>query len=501
MISSYIDVIKVRRMAFSSIARMAYEDEDLSKLNEEIFRLLPGEVATFRENIFRERAVIGERLRMALGLDARTAAETASVNDGVEEVEVSERIFNPPLVSVIKIACESCPERFIWITDNCRRCLAHPCINVCPVNAISQDKDGMSINHEKCVKCGKCVDACPYSAIIETGRPCSKACGVNAIGSDYLGRAEVDPEKCVACGACIEACPFGAISDKSQIFQLIKAMKKDSQVYAIIAPSFAGQFGPLASPQQVFAAIKCLGFKDVIEVALGADLTTMHEAKEFLETVPKERAYMGTSCCYSWKLMVSKLFPEQNPLISDSSTPMIYTAKFIKKKNPKAKICFIGPCISKKLESLQPAVKAYVDFVLTYEEVMGMLIAKDIDPGQMQVEGVPQDGSETGRNYAISGGVAEAVVARAKEIDPNVQVEVERAQGLDNCVKLMRMAKAGRMNGKLLEGMACSGGCVTGPGTVVPWQRSKKAVNQFAKESPFKSPFDNTNIPQEDKPC
>lgn len=500
MLTSYVDIIKIRRMVFATIARMAYEDADMTRMADETFAMLPGEKASYRENIFRERAVIGERMRMALGLDSRTADQTGPIHEGIEDVAIDERHFEAPLVSVIKIACEACPTKFVYITDNCRKCLAHPCVNVCPVNAISLGHDRAIIDQTKCIKCKKCVGVCPYHSIVETGRPCQEACGVNAIGSDYLGRAQIDDSKCVACGNCITHCPFGAISDKSQIYQLIMSIKRRDDVYAIIAPSFVGQFGQLTKPDQILTAIKLLGIKDVVEVGLGADLTTMNEAKEFLETVPEERPYMGTSCCYSWKLMVQKNFPEQNEFISESSTPMVYTALQLKKRDPNCKIVFIGPCISKKLEAMQDNVKDYVDFVITYEELMGMFVAEDVDPQSLPTREVEDDASQTGRNYAVSGGVAQAVVKRIHELDPSREVKVEGAEELANCVKLVKQAKVGLKKGMLLEGMACAGGCIGGPGTMVTVQRAKKDVEAFSKASKFVSPADNTNIPEEDRP-
>ena len=256
----------------------------------------------------------------------------------------------------------------------------------------------------------------------------------------------------------------------------------------------------MASPEQIKEAIKAVGFDNVIEVGLGADLTTMNEAKEFIEEVPDKIPFMGTSCCYSWKLAVEKNFPELNKYISDSSTPMVYTALQIKKEHPNSKVVFIGPCISKKLEALQDEVKEYVDFVITYEELMGMFIAKGVEPSEMVVEKDLEDASSTAREYSLGGGVAKAVVARVKEIDPERKVVVENADGLHECIKMLRLAKAGLKNGKLLEGMACSQGCVGGPGTIVPRHRSRKAVQEFAKRSPYKSPADNIKIPEEDKP-
>jgi len=497
---SYNDIIKIRRMVFADIARIAYDDVDLKKLGDETYRLIPGEKAQYRENVFRERAVIGERLRLALGLDARTAAETGPISEGIEEIDVDTRVYTPPLVSVIKIACEACPTRSVIVTDNCRKCLAHPCKNVCPKNAITIEKRGAVIDQVKCIKCGRCKNECPYHAIVEYDRPCSASCGVKAIGSDYLGRAEIDDSKCVACGNCIQECPFGAISDKSEIYQLIKTIKSGKKVYAIIAPSFAGQFGALTTPEQVFAGIRQLGIQEVIEVGLGADITTLNEANEFIETVPEKEPFMGTSCCYSWKLMVAKNFPEINDYISESSTPMVYSSHYIKKNHPDCKVVFIGPCISKKLEALQEHVKDYVDFVITFEELMGMFVAKGIEPSEIEVEGKIEQASVTGRGYAVGGGVAHAVEARIHEINPDQNVRIECAEGLADCVKLIKLAKVGLKNGMLLEGMACNYGCIGGPGTVVTAARARKSVTDFSKESPFPSPSDNKNITPEKMP-
>ena len=501
MKESYIDILNIRRMAFEHIAKIAYENRPITDIALEVYDILPGEEKSYRENIFRERAVMGERLRMGIGLDARTANQTEAITEGLDKMDVNERIYNPPLVSVIKIACEACPENKVTVTDQCKACIGHPCVNVCPKNAVTYTAEGAIIDQEKCIKCGKCVTACPYNAINHQKRPCAVSCGVNAIHSDELGRAQIDADKCVACGKCISTCPFGAISDKSEIYQLIKSIQSENHTYAILAPSFVGQFGPNVSAEQIREAIKELGFDEVIEVGLGADLTTMNEAHEYLEEVPTGKIpFMGTSCCFSWKMMVRNQFPEINDYISESSTPMIYTGLQLKKRDPNCEITFIGPCISKKLEALEPEVAEVIDFVITYEELLGMFLAKGIEPSEIEVDGVMMDASETGRNYANGGGVAEAVVRRAKEIKLGIEVDVEAAEGLANCVKLAQMAKLGRMDGKLIEGMACQGGCVGGPGVVIADKKTSKAVKAFSKASDFKSPADNINIPAEDRP-
>ncbi|MDO4710352.1 MAG: 4Fe-4S dicluster domain-containing protein [Peptostreptococcaceae bacterium] len=483
MLGIFTDVISIRRKVFAEVASIAYEDRPLSELPKSVFNILPGEEARYRQDIFKERAIVGERIRLAMGLDVRSAGVYGPLTDGVEEIDVNERIYEAPLINVIPFACEACPTKTYEITNHCRRCIGHPCQNVCPVNAISLDKKKANIDQSKCIKCGRCKDVCPYSIIIMYDRPCAVSCGVNAIGSDELGRAKIDHEKCVSCGNCMQACPFSAIADKSQIYQLVKALRSHDNIYAIIAPAFVGQFGPMAGPAQVFEAIRRLGFKQVVEVGLGADIETIHEAQEFLDQVPHKRPYMGTSCCPAWFGMVRKMFPDQLPYISESATPMIATAHYLKKKDPDSKVVFIGPCVAKKLEALDDNVKDYVDFVITFEELFGLFIAKDIEPSEIETDEVVNDASTVGRGFAAAGGVANAVSRVAKQLDPSAVIQIESANGLHECVKMIRLAKAGKKNGMLLEGMGCEGGCIGGAGTVISMAQARKALQQFSNEA------------------
>lgn len=490
----YTDIIDIRRKVFAETALFALEDRDLKELPRSVYNIIPGEEPKFRTDIFKERAIVAERMRQALGLDIRDAATFGLISDGVEHIDVDVRIYEPPLINVISFACEACPTKTYEVTSSCRRCLGHPCQNICPVNAVTIDKKQAIIDTEKCIKCGKCKDVCPYGAIIKFDRPCAESCGVNAIESDHLGRATINHEKCVSCGQCMQACPFAAIGDKSQIYQLVKALKKEDNMYAIVAPAFVGQFGPMVSPSQLFEGIKLLGFKNVVEVGLGADIGTIHEAEEFLAEVPGKRPYMGTSCCPSWKFMVEKMFPDQAQYISDTATPMIATAQFIKNQNPKAKVVFIGPCIAKKLEALGEKMSKYIDFVVTFEELMGIFVACNLELSELEALSEVEDASALGRGFASAGGVAKAVRKTAEEIDPSRVVQIESANGLQDCVKMMRLAKAGKKNGMLLEGMACPGGCIGGPGTIISIQRAQKALNEFCAEATETLPTKNLKI-------
>ncbi len=482
---------KIRNMIFTEIAKLAYNGGGKEQLEEIPYTIIPGEVATYRDSVFLERAVVGERLRVAMGMSLLPASVHAPLSSGMDESMIDEYYYDPPLVDIIKFACHKCPERKIFITDGCQGCFEHPCLEVCPKGAISLKNGRSVIDESRCIKCGKCKDVCPYNAIIRQERPCSAACGVNAITTDKYGRAEINQDKCVACGQCLVNCPFGAIVDKGQIYQTIRSMKSGNEVIAIIAPSACGQFGPDLTYKNIRAAFKALGFADVEEVAVGADLCTIQEADDFLREVPEKQPYMGTSCCPAWAKMIKNEFPDQASNVSMALTPMVLTARLIKTKKPNAKVVFIGPCAAKKLEAIRTDVKSYVDFVLTYEEVLGMFDAKQVDFTTLPEDEPLKSASSLGRGFATSGGVAKAVVKAIEKMRPGYEVKVASAEGLAECKKLMYMAKAGKYNGYLLEGMACPGGCIGGAGTVSNLVKAKKDLSASQNESLFEHANDS----------
>lgn len=496
----YTSVNDIRKRVFAEVARLSYnyKEGDLSEMELIPYRVIPGEVSVYRDSVFLERAIVKERMRLAMGLPVRTAAEHAPVSTGAEECVKPEKYYQPPLVNIIKFACHSCPDNEMVVTDACQGCLAHPCREVCPKDAVTVKNGRSHIDPEKCVKCGRCMKACPYGAIVHLERPCAKACGMKAIHSDEYGRADIDQDKCVSCGMCLANCPFGAIADKAQIFQTIQAIRSDTPVYAAIAPSCAGQFGPELTARKVRRAFQALGFEDVFEVAIGADLCTIEEAKDFLAEVPEKHPFMATSCCPAWSVMAKKLFPEYADCISMALTPMVLTGRLLKKLHPGCKVAFIGPCAAKKLEASRRTIRSDIDFVLTYEEVMGMFEAREVNFDELEQTHTMHGASGDGRGFAVSGGVAEAVANCIRDMHPDREVKVASAEGLDNCRKLLQMAKAGKYNGYLLEGMACPGGCVAGAGTRLPIEKAAAAVhkdkvgssNAHAFQSNFKEYLD-----------
>ena len=484
-------ITDIRKNVFTEVARMAYSGKGYEGVDELPYIIVPGDQPLHRESVFLERAIASERVRLAMGLNLRPIQTRHLMTEGMDAAAVAEQYYEPPLVNIIPYACHACPTNQYRVTESCQNCLAASCQKVCPKGAVSFVNGKSFIDQEKCIKCGKCAKACSYNAIIHMERPCQAACGMDAIGYDEHGRAVINQDKCVSCGQCLVSCPFGAIVDKGQIFQVIQSILKGDKVIAIVAPAFIGQFGKHSAPGKFIAAMKKLGFSRIVEVAVGADMCTIEEAKDFLEKVPSEQKYMATSCCPAWHSMIYKLFPGEAKNISMTLTPMVFTARLMKKKYPGSKVVFVGPCAAKKLEAIRADIRSDVDFVLTFEELQGMFEAKEIDFETIEEMDDLNEGTAAGRGFAVAGGVAKAVADLVHQTNPDLEVKTARAEGLRECRKLMMMAKAGKYNGYLLEGMACPGGCVAGAGTLLPVDLAANVVGRYQKETDRESPLDS----------
>ncbi len=480
-------VRKVRHEVFKEVAKVAFEVES-ARVNDAIeaipYIVTPTEEPRFRENIYQERAVVSERVRLAMGMSLRPQDKPVHVTEGINQSDISDKYYEPPLMQVIPSACDKCPDNVYEVSNQCRACVAKACVAVCPKNAISVVDRKTVIDQSKCIKCGKCKKACPYDAIAHKERPCAKACGVKAIVTDGYGRAKIDVDKCVGCGQCMVSCPFGAIADKSQIFQLIRAIRKGDYVVAEVAPAIMGQFGPDITPAIIKGALLDIGFKEVHEVASGADVAAATEAHQYVDEVAGGKLpFLLTSCCPAWAMLAKKQFPQMIDKVSQSLTPMVATARRIKQRTPQARVVFIGPCAAKKLEASRMSVRSDVDFVITFEELSGIFAARDIDFSKYVGERSIHEATGAGRGYAVSGGVASAIERCVKAYYPGVDVAIEHAEGLEECKKMLLLAKAGKKNGCLIEGMACPGGCIAGAGTNVAVEKAAIEVKKFVENS------------------
>ena len=352
------------------------------------------------------------------------------------------------------------------------------------------------INQELCIECGRCHSACPYSAISDVKRPCVRSCAIGAIKIDEDKKAYIDDEKCVSCGACVHMCPFGAIVDKPFVLDVLKLLKDSEnntkyKVYAIIAPAISSQFTN-ARIEQVISGIEKIGFFHAVEAALGADVVAYHEALEFAETV-EEMKWKTTSCCPAFVDYVRKMFPELMGHVSNTVSPMIAAARLIKSTDETAKIVFIGPCTAKKMEIKQEDLKDAVDLVITFEELAAMLDAMNINLEECE-DSALDNASFYGRIFARSGGVSEAVKQIVEHEKIDVDFKAVQVDGLDDCAKILRLAKAGKLDGNFIEGMACKCGCIGGAASLSHGPKDVTQVDKYGKLSKEKNSIDAISI-------
>lgn len=454
------------------VAREAWNGTLLEALTDIPKKIIPGNTPTMRCCVYKERAIVADRIKLAMGGDKS----------------------NPNVIEVIEPACDECPMGGYEVTNACRGCLAHRCEDVCKMHAITFDNDHVAhIDKSKCVDCGACSKVCPFTAIINRRRPCQNACKIKAISMNENKAAKIDNDKCIACGACVYQCPFGAITDKSYILDVIDIIKKSEnntkyKVFAVVAPAISSQFR-YAKLGQVISGLKELGFYTVIEAALGADMVAHAESRELAE-----KGFLTSSCCPAFVDYVHKAFPNLTEYISHNLSPMATIAKYIKEHDAPCKIVFIGPCTAKKAEILKDDVKQYVDSCMTFEELQALFDSRDMDITTLS-EDILDNASYYGRIFARSGGLSDAVEQGLKEngLD-DFELKAVPCDGIEACrVALMKKSR-GVLNGNFIEGMACVGGCIGGAGCLTHGEKNKAEVDKYGEEAYEKTITDAISV-------
>ncbi len=464
---------KVQHMKYKvlrEVARQAWDDTLLENFTEIPKIIVPEEETATRCCINKERAIVFERVKMAMG----------------------GNLDNPNNIEVLPTACDKCPASgYEVVADSCRNCLAHSCEESCKFGAVYFDLDHRAhIDKDKCKNCGQCAQNCSFSAIVKRERPCMKACKVKAISAEGGKSAVIDNSKCIECGACVYKCPFGAISDKSYILNVIDILKKskndNTKIYAIVAPAIYSQF-KYAKLGQVITGLRMLGFHTVVEAALGADMVALKEAKEL-----SEKGFLTSSCCPAFVSYIKSAVPDMAEHISHNYSPMVEIAKYIKETDENAKCVFIGPCTAKKGEAKAERTNGYVDEALTFEELQALFDSRDIELPELE-EGVLDNASYYGRIFARSGGVSEAAAEAMREQNIDFEIKSHACDGIEDCMKTLLIAskklKAGQTpDFNFIEGMACMGGCINGAGCLTHSEvKNKMEVDKYGREAMEKS--------------
>lgn len=453
MVTNDATILRMKHEVLFEVAKLAWEGRLEEEKGELPYRMIPGPQAQFRCCIYKEREIIRQRVKLAEG---RCPSGKDSKN----------------VVQVISAACEECPIASYVVTDNCRKCMGKACQNSCNFGAITMGVVRAHIDPNKCRECGKCAQACPYSAIAHLERPCKKACPVDAITYDEYGICEINEEKCIQCGACIHSCPFGAIGSKTFIVEVINQIRAGKRVVAMVAPATEGQFGEDITMASWKTALKKIGFADMVEVGLGGDLTAAAEAAEWAEAY-RQGKKMTTSCCPAFVNMIRQHFPMLLDNMSTTVSPMCGVSRMLKERDPETVTVFIGPCIAKKSETLDSTVTGNADYAMTFGEIRAMMRAKDVE--LLPEENTYQESSVFGKRFGNAGGVTEAVVQCFKEMNEEIEPEVMKCNGAAECKKALLLMKVGKLPADFVEGMVCVGGCVGGPSKHKSELEAKKA--------------------------
>jgi [FeFe] hydrogenase (group B1/B3) len=464
----------VRRDLMSRLISLYKEGSLITEIDRLPIKMSPkNSQARGRCCIHKERAVLKYKMLPILGYSIDEEVDELTTLSEYAEKALDRKETKKSILTVVDEACTACVKTNYVITNLCKGCVARSCYMNCPKDAISFMDNGQAhINHNKCVNCGICKEACPYHSIVYIPIPCEEACPVKAIQKDENGIEHIDETKCIYCGKCINACPFGSIFEVSQLFDILPAIKRGEKLVAIMAPAIQSQFNN--SINEIADAVRQIGFAEVIEVAYGAMETTKLEGAELNEKLESGQQFMTTSCCPSYIELVNKHLHEMKPFVSHTKSPMHYTAEMVKAKYPDAKIVFIGPCVGKRKEMSENDL---IDYMLTFEELDSIFtgLSIEIQTTNTETECAPM----LGRGFARAGGVISAVA----QMYPQLGVKPVQVASLNKKnIGLLRAYAKGKAPGNFIEVMACEGGCISGPCGKVDYTQAQKIFKKAMGE-------------------
>lgn len=354
---------------------------------------------------------------------------------------------------------------------------------------IAKDNPAIERIEEKCIDCGICTNTCRQRENMENTS---------------------NKSICINCGQCVQTCPTGAIVPKQDKNKLKEAIKNKKICIAYTSPSvrvalgdeFGMEYGEFVQGKLV-TALRKIGFKYVLDVTFGADLTIMEEAYELVERIKNNGVLpMFTSCCPSWVKYAEIFYPEILNHISTCKSPIgmqgqIVKNYFIQKHNLNKEDVFcvaITPCTAKKYEISRKEIDG-TDLVITTKELADIIKEEKIDFANLEdgnYDSLLQEASGAGMIFGNTGGVMEAALRTAyyiltgKELEKE-KIEFKEVRGMQNvkeatidinginlniaiihkmssAIPILEEVKNGTSKYHYIEIMNCVGGCIGGGG-------------------------------------
>ena len=288
----------------------------------------------------------------------------------------------------------------------------------------------LNLNKNNCTDCYKCIRDCSVKAI-----------------TFARDTAEIVHNECILCGRCYVTCPQKAKQVRNDVLRVKAAIASGKRVVCSLAPSFIANFR-IRSLEVITKALKALGFAEVQETAIGAQLVS----EEYARIMEEGKLHvLISSCCPSINMLIRKYYPTMLPYLAKVLTPMEAHCKLIKEQQPDAFTVFIGPCIAKKKESDEGS---FTDVALTFDELADWFSEAGIELPYEHVD--PASEGALARLYPATGGVLKATA----KVQGYRRIAID---GIDNCRAVFKEIENDEFGKVFIEMSACEGSCVNGP--------------------------------------
>ena len=288
----------------------------------------------------------------------------------------------------------------------------------------------LTLKKSNCKNCYKCIRHCPVKAIRFSGN-----------------QAHIIGNECILCGQCFVVCPQNAKQIVDETEKVKVFLQSVDPVVVSLAPSFVANYEGVGI-NAMRDALQKLGFYEVEETAIGATIVKNEYERMLKED---ERDIIITSCCHSINLLIQKYFPAELEYLADVVSPMQAHCMDIKKRFPKAKTVFIGPCVAKKDEAEH--YEGVVDAVLTFEELTNWLKEENIE---LKTD-MDSNEESRARFFPTTGGILKTMTQDA----PGYTYMA--LDGIENCVDALKDIESGKIHKCFIEMSACVGSCIGGP--------------------------------------